>query len=298
MRRLIGMCVLISAVAPAFAAAQTSTQTPPRPRPPPKANHRRDRGGRARSARRSPRPRATPASGSCRRRASCRTRNGRVSFYRTNMDDGQGFTDISTFPVTFAVGHRESGRDLRQLGARHAHRPRHAAALLRRARAEEADTGTGGGIVPNHPLVRSEWTGNKLGDLWLGGKVSLFSARRSRARWASPRACSVKLPTGDEESGASTGQTDFILDGVVSGYSSAVDAGRLRRHDLARQSGRLPAHQRPALGHRRGVPAEVQSRASASRPSSSARSTSTATMTAPRGLFGCGRLDRARSVTV
>ena len=27
-----------------------------------------------------------------------------ASLYRTNVDDGQGFTDISTFPVTFAYG--------------------------------------------------------------------------------------------------------------------------------------------------------------------------------------------------
>src|SRR5262245_5895681 len=27
-----------------------------------------------------------------------------ASFYRTNLDDGQGFSDISTFPATVAVG--------------------------------------------------------------------------------------------------------------------------------------------------------------------------------------------------
>ena len=32
------------------------------------------------------------------------TRNGLCRFYRTNIDDGQGFTDISMFPATFAVG--------------------------------------------------------------------------------------------------------------------------------------------------------------------------------------------------
>jgi hypothetical protein len=26
------------------------------------------------------------------------------SFYRTNKDDGQGFSDISTWPITFGVG--------------------------------------------------------------------------------------------------------------------------------------------------------------------------------------------------
>ena len=121
--------------------------------------------------------------------------------------------------------------------------------------ADEADTGTGGGIVVDYPLVRSEWTGNKLGDLWLGGKVNLLR-RVQTSRSASAARGMVKLPVGDDESGASTGETDFVIDGIVSGYTTAVDVVRLRRHDLPRQSRRLRADQRPALGLRRGVPAK------------------------------------------
>ncbi len=33
----------------------------------------------------------------------------------------------------------------------------------------------------------------------------------------------VKLPVGDEESGASSGQTDFAVDGIVSAYGPAVE---------------------------------------------------------------------------
>src|SRR5690606_22100847 len=94
-----------------------------------------------------------------------------VSFYRTNIDDGQGFTDISTFPATFAVGLGDRAelfgswalvtridRDTRPLFF------------------ESDEDGTGGGIVVNYPRVRSEWTGNKLGDLTVGGKINLMGA--------------------------------------------------------------------------------------------------------------------------
>jgi hypothetical protein len=49
------------------------------------------------------------------------------SLYRTNVDDGQGFTDISQFPVTFAVG---LGNRAEFFGAGHKNRPRCPPALL------------------------------------------------------------------------------------------------------------------------------------------------------------------------
>src|SRR5262245_11995491 len=90
-----------------------------------------------------------------------------ASLYRVNYDDGQGFTDISNWPVTFGIGIGERAeffgswvlitridRDTRP--------------LFFNSTSGEQDTGTGGGIVPNYPKVRGEWTGNKLGDIWLG----------------------------------------------------------------------------------------------------------------------------------
>jgi hypothetical protein len=36
-----------------------------------------------------------------------RNKKWSMSFYRTNIDDGQGFSDISTFRATFAIGIRD-----------------------------------------------------------------------------------------------------------------------------------------------------------------------------------------------
>jgi peptidoglycan-associated lipoprotein len=136
-----------------------------------------------------------------------------VSFYRTNIDDGQGFTDISSFPATFAVGVADRAeifgswalvtridRDTRPLFFEPSDDP----------------DGVGGGLVVDYPLVRGPWTGNQLGDLTVGGKVNLYGA-------GGPAGVAVramaKLPTGDDEAGVSTGKTDFQIDGIVSGYT-------------------------------------------------------------------------------
>src|SRR5690349_2917313 len=141
-----------------------------------------------------------------------------LSVYRTNMDDGQGFTDASTFPITFAVGlggHAELfgnwsavtriDRDARPL-------------FFTTTSAADAD-GTGGGIVPNYPLMRSEWTKSRRGDLWLGGKINLLPTDRAAAFAVRAQ---VKLPTGDKDHGVSSGKTDFAVDGVLSSEFSRV----------------------------------------------------------------------------
>jgi peptidoglycan-associated lipoprotein len=137
-----------------------------------------------------------------------------ASFYRTNVDDGQGFTDISTFPLTFAVG----------LGGR-AEIYGNWALVVRVDRdtrplffAADNEDGTGGGIVVDYPKVRREWIGNKLGDLWLGGKVNFLSGPNPAAVGARAQ---IKLPVGDDDEGASTGATDFLFDGIVS-YDTGV----------------------------------------------------------------------------
>ena len=136
-----------------------------------------------------------------------------LSFQRTNIDDGQGFTDISTFPFTFGIGLGDRA-EIFGSWALVTRIDRDTRPLFFSSTTEEAETGTGGGIVVNHPLVREQWTGNKLGDFWVGGKVSLFSTAGRRAAVAA-RAM-IKLPVGDEESGASSGKMDSAFDGIVS----------------------------------------------------------------------------------
>ena len=141
------------------------------------------------------------------------------SLFRTNVDDGQGFTDISKFPVTFAVG--VGGRaELFGSWALVTRIDRDTVPLFFEGVNED---GTGGGIVVDHPRVPQGWSGNKLGDLWLGGKVSLLPPQSTKPFGVAVRGM-VKVPVGDEESGASSGATDFQVDGIVSGYNQWVEA--------------------------------------------------------------------------
>lgn len=141
-----------------------------------------------------------------------------MSLYRTNFDDGQGFSDISSFPLTFAYG---LGGRAEVFGALHLINriDRDTRPLFFTSTPDGTEAGTGGGIVPNAPLVRSEWTGSKLGDLWVGGKVNLLP----NAPAALAVRGAVKLPIGDEDSGVSSGATDFQLDAIVSHFNPVVE---------------------------------------------------------------------------
>jgi outer membrane protein OmpA-like peptidoglycan-associated protein len=142
------------------------------------------------------------------------------SFNRTNIDDGQGFADISNFPLTFGIGVGDRAeifgawtlvtridRDTRPLFFNGAN-----------------ENGTGGGILLNHPLHRSEWTDNQLGDLRVGAKINLLS-QRTQAPVAIAVRPWVKLPVGkdDGDNAVSSGKADFGVDGVVSKFTSAVE---------------------------------------------------------------------------
>ena len=133
-----------------------------------------------------------------------------VSFQRTNIDYGQGFTDISTFPVTFGVG---LGGVAEIFGAWSimTRIDRDTRPLFFASTEDERDTGTGGGIVVDYPLVRSQWI-SELGDFWVGGKVRLISANDVSIAGR----VLLKLPIGDNESGASSGEVDTAFDGIVS----------------------------------------------------------------------------------
>jgi outer membrane protein OmpA-like peptidoglycan-associated protein len=215
MRRLVGTCVLWAFIAPAFAHAQ-SPQAPPQ----------RQQAAGAATADEEIRPALTTAAGDT---GIWFVPTARVlphkrwsfSLYRTNFDDGQGFTDISQFPVTFAVGLGDRAEFFGNW-ALVTRIDRDTRPLFFTSTADEANTGTGGGIVPNHPLVRQGWSGNKLGDLWVGTKLSLFSSAGPSPVHIAGRV-QLKLPVGDDASGASSGKTDFIVDGVVSGHAGIAE---------------------------------------------------------------------------
>ena len=68
----------------------------------------------------------------------------------------------------------------------------------------------------DYPLVRDQWSGTKFGDTLVGGKFNLMS-QYTQAPVALAIRATAKLPTGDEEAGATTGKTDIYGDFVVSG---------------------------------------------------------------------------------
>jgi peptidoglycan-associated lipoprotein len=133
-----------------------------------------------------------------------------LSAYRVNFDDTQGFSDVSNWPITFGYGLRDRAelfgsfvvvnridRDIRPL-------------FLSSSAFAKA-----GGVVPQNPLAHAGWSGNNVGDLWIGGKVNLWSEWQQKPAAIAFRAM-LKLPTGDKKSGAGTGKTDFALDVIAS----------------------------------------------------------------------------------
>ena len=69
--------------------------------------------------------------------------------------------------------------------------------------------------MPQNPLARDGVERQQLGDLWVGAKFNLTSEWQQQPAAFAIRAM-VKLPTGDKDSGASTGKADFAVDAVVS----------------------------------------------------------------------------------
>ncbi|HET6819907.1 MAG TPA: OmpA family protein [Candidatus Limnocylindria bacterium] len=130
------------------------------------------------------------------------------SAYRVNFDYNQGFTDVSNWPVTIGVGLGDRAelfgaftvvnridRDIRPFFV-----PTQPKA---------------GGLVNEYPFVNDGWTGNNVGDLWLGAKINLTSQWRQQPAAFALRGL-IKVPTANEDQGAGTGKPDFALDAIVS----------------------------------------------------------------------------------
>src|SRR3982751_4309720 len=115
-----------------------------------------------------------------------------VSGYRRGTNFIQGYTNVGDFAGTFAVGIKNSAevfgsflfdtridRDVKPLFV--------------------ADP-TFGGIVDRYPRVNQAWTGDNLGDLYVGAKVNLWSEFRQKPAALAVRGV-VKLPTADKDIG-------------------------------------------------------------------------------------------------
>jgi len=128
--------------------------------------------------------------------------------YRVNFDYKEGFTDVSNWPVTLGVG---VGDRAELFGAWQVLRR-----IDRDVRPVFTSNPQAGGLVNEYPFVRQGWSGNQLGDLWLGAKINLMAPWRLQPAAIAIRGM-IKIPTAkDDEEGVGTGKVDFALDAILS----------------------------------------------------------------------------------
>ncbi len=130
-----------------------------------------------------------------------------ASGYRRGTNFIPGFTNVGDFAGTFGVG---VGNRAEIFGS---------FLFVTRADRDLRPLFSGdpevGGFSDRYPNVSGAWTGNVVGDLYLGAKYSLLSAYRNDPLALAVRG-QVKVPTGDTDEGASTGKPDVALDLVAS----------------------------------------------------------------------------------
>jgi outer membrane protein OmpA-like peptidoglycan-associated protein len=130
-----------------------------------------------------------------------------ASVYRRGTNWIQGYTNVADFAGTFAFGVKDRAeifgsflvdtridRDIRPLFV---------------------NDPTFGGIIDRYPLVNTSWSGDNLGDFYLGAKINLWSEYRQNAAAIAVRGI-AKLPTGKKDAGVSTGKPDVAFDLIVS----------------------------------------------------------------------------------
>ena len=138
-----------------------------------------------------------------------------ASAQRANFDRQEGITDIEHNPATFAVGIADrfelfgSFRVLTRVD-------RDARPLF------DPSNPDLGGPTFEVPLANDQYSGNKVGDLVLGGKINLLSEANLSPVAFAVRGL-VKVPTGDEDVGNTTGKPDGAFDVIISKDLGAVE---------------------------------------------------------------------------
>ena len=139
-----------------------------------------------------------------------------ASAQRANFDRQEGITDIEHNPATFAVGIADrfelfgSFRVLTRVD-------RDARPLF------DPSNPDLGGPAFEVPLASDQYSGNKVGDLVLGGKINILSEADLSPVAFAVRGL-VKVPTGDEDVGNTTGKPDGAFDVIVSKDLGALEA--------------------------------------------------------------------------
>src|SRR5512134_142010 len=135
------------------------------------------------------------------------SRRSSSSVYRVSLDFQPGFTDVSHWPLTFAVG---LGERVELFGAVNA--------VTRIDRDRRPLFGAGeasAGVVNDYPFVRDGWIGNQFGDVRIGGKFNVTSQSRQAPAAFALRGI-VKLATASDDDGAGTGKPDVEFDAILS----------------------------------------------------------------------------------
>src|SRR4051794_27728414 len=130
-----------------------------------------------------------------------------ATVYRRGTNWIQGYTNVADFAGTFAYGLKDRAeifgsflvdtridRDIRPLFV---------------------NDPAFGGFIDRYPLANKYWSGDNLGDLYLGAKINLWSESRQNPAAIAVRGI-AKLPTGKKDAGVSTGKADFSFDLIAS----------------------------------------------------------------------------------
>src|SRR5438093_11133770 len=136
-----------------------------------------------------------------------------VSGYRRGTNWIQGYTNVGDFAGTFGVG---LGQRAEIFGS-----------FLFDTRIDRdiipmfvTDPAIGG-IVDRYPRVNQPWTGDNVGDFYVGAKVNLWSEYRQNPAALAVRGI-VKLPTAKKDVGNGTGKADVLLDFIASKEAAKV----------------------------------------------------------------------------
>jgi len=130
-----------------------------------------------------------------------------TSVYRRGTNWVQGYTNVADFAGTFAygIGGRAEVFGSFLVDTR----------IDRDSRPVFGSDPAFGSFIDRYPKVNQYWTGDNVGDLYVGAKFNILSESRQDPVALALRAM-VKAPTGKADAGVSTGKPDFSVDGVLS----------------------------------------------------------------------------------
>jgi outer membrane protein OmpA-like peptidoglycan-associated protein len=130
-----------------------------------------------------------------------------VSGYRRGTNWIQGYSNVADFAGTFGVG---IGGRAELFGSFLVD-----TRIDRDVRPVFVSDPNFGSFIDRYPLVNRYWTGDNVGDFYVGAKFNILSEFRQNPAAVAVRAM-VKLPTGKKDAGVSTGKADFSVDLIAS----------------------------------------------------------------------------------